>query len=117
MNAFQILGLTFIAIILLRVLHSIRTRQLSMGTGIAWMLLWLCAAATTAQPKLTIWIARALGIGRGADLVFYGGILGMLIGFYAVFARLRRIEVSLTRIVRHLAIEEKSNRYGNKANK
>ena len=71
-----------------------------------WIVLWLLAATAIARPELTVVVARALGIDRGADLVFYFGVLAALGGFFVVFGRLWRIEQSLTEIVRRLAIWE-----------
>ncbi len=109
MNAFQMLGLGFIIVVLLRIFFSIRAHRITPRAGWSWLLLWVCAAAMISQPGLTVLVARWLGIGRGADLVFYGAILGMLIGFYIIFVRLQRLEENITRIVRHLAIEEKAH--------
>ncbi len=56
------------------------------------------------DPELSTRIANLLGIGRGADLVFY---LIIIIGlFYAVGTRSRisRLEQKLTQIVREQAI-------------
>jgi small membrane protein len=47
-----------------------------------------------------------LGIGRGADLVFYCGILAMLVGFLLFYIRYRRVEEEITLLVRHIALLE-----------
>ncbi len=106
MNPFQILGLVLSAVLVALVLSAARTKRLSRPMAAAWTLLWLMAAVAIARPRLTVVVARALGIDRGADLVFYVGILAMLGGFFVVFGRLWRIEQSLTEIVRRLALWE-----------
>jgi hypothetical protein len=56
------------------------------------------------DPELSTRVAHLLGIGRGADLIFY---LAIIIGlFYAVGTRSRisRIEQKLTQVVREQAI-------------
>ena len=50
-------------------------------------------------------MAQPLGIARGADLVFYCAILAMFIGFFMVYVRLRRLETTLTKLTRHLALQ------------
>jgi len=45
-----------------------------------------------------------VGIERGADFVFYCAILMMFVGFFLMYSRMRRMESSLTKLVRQLAI-------------
>lgn len=97
--AFAVLGISFAVTVTLTVRRTIAPR-----IGLAWGLLWIAAAVAIARPEITAEIARALGIGRGTDLVLYFAILGMVFGFFAIYVRLRRIESDLTKIVRELAI-------------
>jgi len=55
--------------------------------------------------------AHALGIGRGADLVFYCAVVIMMIGFWMVYVRLRGLRREMTMLVRHLAILEARKEY------
>ncbi len=57
------------------------------------------------DPPFSTQIANLLGIGRGADLLFYLFIIASL--FYAVEtrSRLRRMEQQITRLVRQIAID------------
>ena len=79
-----------------------------------WILLWAAAAIAIARPRLTVLAARALGIDRGADLIFYLAILATLIGFFLIYVRLRRVEENLTHLVRHLAIQEHETPHGDR---
>jgi hypothetical protein len=97
--AFVLLGLAVAATVTLAVRHRISGR-----VGFAWSLLWIAAIVAIARPELTVTVAHTLGIARGADLVFYLAILGMFVGFFAVYVRLRRFETEMTRIVRELAL-------------
>ena len=97
--AFAVLGVSFVITLMLTVRRRIAPR-----VGFAWGMLWIAAAVAIARPELTATIARALGIGRGTDLVLYVAILAMVFGFVAVYVRMRRIESDLTKIVRELAI-------------
>jgi len=68
----------------------------------------VCAAVgivLVIDPKLSSDIANLLGIGRGADLLFYLFIIASL--FYAVATRLRlrRIERQITQLVRQNALD------------
>ena len=105
MNAFQVGGITLAILLVFFTLLGARRGRLSRGSAALWSLLWLAMGVSIAKPDLTIVLARALGIDRGADLVFYFGIVMMFIGFFAVMARLRTIEHNITRIARHIALE------------
>jgi hypothetical protein len=56
-------------------------------------------------------VAHLLGIGRGADLVSYCGIVAMLVGFWMVYIRLLRLRREVTLTVRRLAILEAQRVY------
>ena len=51
-------------------------------------------------------IAHWAGVGRGADLMFYLGILFLFFLILKLYARLRRIEQNFTELVRKKSIEE-----------
>lgn len=57
-------------------------------------------------PDYTNIIANKLGVGRGADLLFYCCILLFLFIFIKLFARIRRLEKTLTELVRKQAKDE-----------
>ena len=58
------------------------------------------------SPGSTNIIANKLGVGRGADLLFYCCILFFLFIIVKLFARIRRLEKKMTEIVRQQAKDE-----------
>ncbi len=58
------------------------------------------------SPDTTNVIAHKLGVGRGADLLFYICILFFLFIVIKLFARIRRLEKTLTELVRKQAKDE-----------
>jgi len=103
---FQILA---VAVVTCLFVLSIAARARGWATrreGLTWAFVWLCTGVAIAYPELTVRIARRLGIGRGADLVLYCTVIIMLIGFFMVYARLRRLRRDLTLLTRHLAIRD-----------
>jgi hypothetical protein len=70
------------------------------------MLIWLSAALAIADPDLTQRLATAVGITRGADLVFYLFVLLFIVVSFYFYARHIRTQRLLTELVRHLAIQE-----------
>lgn len=57
-------------------------------------------------PNKTNTIANILGVGRGADLLFYVCILLFLFFVLKLFNRIRRLEKTLTELIRKDAIDE-----------
>jgi small membrane protein len=104
MTTFQISAFILLAFALTATIVLRFRRRASFRVAFAWSLLWIGAAVAIAKPQITVRVAHLLGIARGADLVFYLAILGMFIGFFAVYVRFRRIESDMTRIVRELAL-------------
>ena len=104
MTAFQIIGLTVSAIFALLTVAAMIRHRITRGSALAWLLLWIAAGVAFWEPELTRMVANRLGIQRGADLVFYCAILAMFVGFFLVFAKLRRVEDNLTTLVREIAV-------------
>jgi len=106
LSTFQILGISLCSGFSLLVVLAIVRKRLRPLPGLGWLLLWVAAAIAIAKPELTVVAAHALGIQRGADLIFYLAILGMFAGFFLVYARMRRLDEGMTMLVRRLAIAE-----------
>ncbi len=53
-----------------------------------------------ALPNLTILVANAVGIVRGADLIFYLAILGGVSVCFYFYQRSRQLEILVTELVR-----------------
>ena len=106
MNAFQILALGILAALFALTAVATAKGSVSRRDGFFWILLWLAAGTAVAWPQVMGFLARKLGIGRGADLVLYGAVVVVMIGFLMVYVRLRKLQREVTLLVRHLAIYE-----------
>src|SRR5688572_17050630 len=101
MNGIKILlitGLAFIA-----VYFFIRLRN---SVFDILLLLALIATATVfiLFPNISNDLAHRLGVGRGADLVFYTSILIFWFVILKLYARIRRLEQTMTQIIRKDAL-------------
>lgn len=106
MTNFQTIALTLAAVLFAGTLAAAAARAIGRRSALAWMALWIAAALAIARPSITMAVAKFLGIGRGADLVFYCAILGMLIALFVIYLRFKRLEREITSIVRHLALRD-----------
>jgi hypothetical protein len=104
MNAFQFLVLGLLALLLRFTVVGVISVQMRKRIGVFWTVVWGGSAGVVVWPVSTVRVARLLGIGRGADLLLYCSVLAMLVGFFYVYIRFRRMDRQLTLLVRELAI-------------
>lgn len=104
MTNFQTIGLAVAVLLLLATAVAAGGRAINRRAAFAWSVLWLATGISIARPSLTIVVAHFLGIGRGADLVFYCAILAMFIGFFVTYVRLKRLDRQITILVREAAL-------------
>lgn len=115
MNWFQFLILLVLMLALGVTLAATLRGWATRREALVWAVICMAVAAATLEPeKLIVPIARAVGIGRGADLVFYCAVVAMLIGFWMTYIRLRHLRRQITLLVRQLALGDAENRYGTK---
>lgn len=105
MNWFQIVGLAVLAFVCLLMLYVLSTGKARFRTWAIWLLVFAGAGLAIARPELTKLVANMMGIGRGADLILYSSVIIMLVGFFWVMLKFRRLERNHTKIVRDLALK------------
>jgi hypothetical protein len=106
LTTFQTIAVIVAALVLVATLAAAAAHSVDRRTAFVWSALWIAAAIAILKPSITVAIAHVLGIGRGADLVFYCGILGMLVGFFVIYVRIKRLESQITELVRAIAIRD-----------
>jgi small membrane protein len=60
-------------------------------------------------PELTTKIANRLGVGRGADLLFYLAIIAFGYTILLLYSKIRTLEKQLAELVRRQALDEVKN--------
>jgi small membrane protein len=102
MTKFQVVGIASLLFILISYLRRFRRPaidKLFIGfiliTGIFFVL----------YPELTNQLAHFLGIGRGADLIFYLAILGFGYLSLVLYSKIKKLEDQLSVIVRKQSLE------------
>jgi len=104
MSGFQIASLIVLGLLFVATTAPAIRGGGARRTGLAWSVVWLVAAAAIAWPESTALVAHVLGIGRGADFVLYCFVVIVLVGFFATYMRLRRLETHITLLTRQLAL-------------
>lgn len=106
MTFIQLLILAIVLVVWWRLYARLRSSELTVVEFVEWFLLWAAVAAVAMVPDATSYVAALVGVGRGADLVTY---LGLLLVFYLVFklfVKFEKLERQLTSLVRSLALRD-----------
>ncbi|MEM1164698.1 MAG: DUF2304 domain-containing protein [Planctomycetota bacterium] len=103
-TAFQVILLTVLAGLALATVAMYRARILDLVSTLVVLCGLAAGAVFTILPDSTSVIANALGIRRGADLLLYCGLIGGVVGFMLVYAKVRRLRSEITSLVRELAL-------------
>ena len=103
MNGIQLVLLTGIAFIGLYFIIRLKKRILDI---VLLLVMIACAVVFILWPDLTTVIAGKLGVGRGADLLFYISILTFWFVILKLYARIRKLEQTLTQIIREDALKK-----------
>ena len=72
-----------------------------------WSIFWLVGGAIVWWPNLTNIIATNLGIGRGADLIFYISIILLFYLIFKIYIKIEKIERNITKLTRKDALDNK----------
>jgi hypothetical protein len=102
----QILIVLFAVYAIMRTFFRFRRGGIGLSEVLLWTCFWLAGAVCVLYPGITQWFAGILGVGRGADAVFYLGLVGLSYAFFKVYLRIRQAEQQLTLLVRRLALKE-----------
>lgn len=98
------------AILLILCCLAVILGSLAFGSRVLYRLLaaffFLTASIFIMFPDLTSRIAHLLGVGRGADLLMYLGMLAGVHLFLLLYLRSRRMERMITEHIRALAIRD-----------
>lgn len=105
MRFIQVLIVGFAVYALTRTFIRFRNRSISGPECILWGSFWLAVGVLVLDPDLTQRVADLLGVGRGADAVFYLAIVGLSYAFFRLYLRLRHQDQQLTILVRKLALQ------------
>ena len=94
---------------MIRVVLRFRKREIGLVPFLAWAGFWAAAGVLVLVPAATQRIAHLLGVGRGADAMFYLGLTALFYFFFRQQLKIRDLEHQITELVRKLALERARN--------
>ncbi|MEK7142605.1 MAG: DUF2304 domain-containing protein [Patescibacteria group bacterium] len=80
-------------------------KDLSWKELLFWSLVWLAMIVLVFIPGKTNFLAKALGMERGNDAMFFLAIVGLLYASYRLYVKSNEMEKEITRLVRALALK------------
>ena len=105
MKGIQFILLGILILLFTYVINKLKNRWVDL---LVLCTLIIAGAVLIIFPDLTIVIAHKLGVGRGADLVFYLSILIFWFVIIKLYARIRKLEQIITEVIRKDAISNVS---------
>jgi hypothetical protein len=105
-NMAQIVLVSFAVIAMILAVAKYRQRRIGNRSFLLWLSFWIVAALVILFPDSTVVAARLLGIGRGADLVLYVGLILIFLLLFRMYVHLIRLDGEVTQIVRIIALRE-----------
>lgn len=100
---FKILLSVFVIFAWSRAFFRFREKTIGFGGLFVWTLLWAGAFVAIYVPGKTDFLAKLLGVNRGADAVFTLSIIILFYAAYRFYAQLNRLRKDLTTLVQRLA--------------
>ena len=102
----QILAVIFVIFALWRVIAKFKRNELRLAEFLMWLVFWVAVGVAFFTPESVTKIANLFGIGRGADLVLYVGVVAVFYFMFRIFVRLEKMERDITKVVRKETLDE-----------
>jgi hypothetical protein len=97
----------FLVFFIVNLIIKVKREQIGPAAFIFWLIFWLAGLSIINWPDSTGFLARILGVGRGADVIIYFSIILIFNFIFYYTLQLRKIEREITAIVRKIAFIEK----------
>ena len=98
----SVLGVVF-------VFSKYKKGEIGIRLFLLWLVLFISFALLVIFVEKTTLVANVLGIVRGVDLLIYLGFILVLYLIMSLYAKIDKMNSAITKIVRHLAINNKDS--------
>lgn len=106
----QILITSLAVVALFGVARRFKLGAMTRGVFLVWILVWAAAGILVWVPQLTNRLAVILGVGRGADAVFYISIVVLFYLVFRVHGKIENLEQQLNELVKKIALKDLNDR-------
>ena len=106
----QILIVIFALFALSRAVLRIKDNEITIGEFLMWSFVWTILIVFAFIPSFMTEISDFIGIGRGVDLLVYGGLI---LGFYMIFkiyVKMENIQQEITSLTRTIALTNQNEK-------
>ena len=103
---FQIFLVVFALFAIVRTVKQHLTQKVSAYWVLVWTLIWLMVIVVAVVPASTTTIANLVGVGRGADLVVYTGLISLFFTVYRLLVVSEQQRQEITKLTRELSIKK-----------
>lgn len=102
--------LIVVLLVIIRIFWQYRAKKINIKELVFWTIFWLAVGLVVLWPQSINILADYLGVGRGVDVVIYLSLLLVFYIIFRIFVRFDKLEKDITKITRHLALEEKASK-------
>lgn len=106
MPLIQVIIVVFALYALSRAVLRFRSGELHLGQVALWSTFWVGVIVVAVMPQTTSWVASAVGVGRGADLVIYVSLIALFYAVFRLFVRIEQMERHITGLVREVGLRD-----------
>jgi small membrane protein len=105
---FQILLVAFAVFAIAKTWKQYRARRVSKYWFFVFTLFWGVVAGVAITPQTTDVVAEVVGVGRGADLLVYVGVVALFYLAHRLMLKQEQLSDEMTELVRKIAVESAS---------
>lgn len=112
----QVIISIFVVIVFFRLIKKYKDNTLKSSEFFGWIIIWLIVLIVFWLPQTTSYLAIFLGVGRGVDLAVYLAVILIFYLTFRLYLKIDKQQKEITKIVRHLALNEDETAKGSKQN-
>lgn len=102
----QLFLLLFFAFAIYKTILRLKAGDIKKSAAFFWIIFWLLAGYVAISPNSTIFAAKFLGLGRGADAVIYVSLALLFFLFFGLTVKMEKMNRAITRLARQNALSE-----------
>ncbi len=105
MGLLQIIGVVFALFALSRAFLRYKDKSLRPNELFFWAVVWVGVICVAVFPSIFVTLSKILGIGRGVDILLYGGMILLFYLLFRVYVKGEAQQKDMTTLVREIAIK------------